>query len=366
MRGMMWRLKQVHDDDAGIIVGTGTANAHVAVTKNVFAAYVSGITFTFKPVASNTSAATMNANAVGIKAIRKYNVLGADVALTGGEMLIGRPYRLLYDTTANAAAGAFILLNPEQVPGDTQYSPGTLYGLTLSNNVTDPTNDIDIAVGAARNSIDTANIDLLTALTKQLDVAWAVGTNAGGRMSAAAIADTTYHVFVIKRPDTGVVDVGFDVSPTAPTLPTNYTLFRRIGSIIRLGGTILAFVQTGDTFTLKAEVSNRSSTAATAGSVVALTVPLGIAVRPLMRVFQQQATVGQVSTSFADLSALSMPAIGVVFTTAAGEISNAYIPGFFITNTLAQTFIVVTITAGTLTANILLTSGWIDSRGRLS
>lgn len=114
MRGMMWRLKQVHDDDAGIIVGTGTANAHVAVTKNVFATYASGITFSFRPVASNTAASTMNANSVGIKAIRKYSATGTDIALTGGEMLIGRPYLLLYDAAANSAAGAFLLLNPEK------------------------------------------------------------------------------------------------------------------------------------------------------------------------------------------------------------------------------------------------------------
>lgn len=236
MRGMMWRLKQVHDDDAGIIVGTGTANAHVVVTKNVFATYASGITLTFKPVATNTGASTLNANTVGIKAIRKYNVLGADVALTGGEMLIGKPYRMLYDTTANAAAGAWLVLNPESIAGDQPYSPGTLYGLTLSNNVTDATNDIDIAVGAARNSIDTANIDLLTGLTKRLDAAWAVGTNQGGLDTGSVAANQNYYVYAIKRPDTGVVDVLFSINGTTPTLPTNYTLYRLIGAFYRTAG----------------------------------------------------------------------------------------------------------------------------------
>src|SRR3990167_5278425 len=89
---------------------------------------------------------------------------------------------------------------------------------------------------------------LTTAITKQLDAAWAVGTNQGGRMSAAAIANTTYHVPLIKRVDTGVVDVGLDVSATAPTLPTNYTKFRRIGSILREAGAIVAFSQIGDEF----------------------------------------------------------------------------------------------------------------------
>lgn len=127
---------------------------------------------------------------------------------------------------------------------------GHLWGLTLSNNVTDATNDIDIAVGNAIDSTNTHVMTLAGALTKRLDAAWAVGTGNGGRMSAAAIADTSYHVFLIKRADTGVVDIGFDTSPTAPTLPTNYTLFRRIGSIVRASGAIVSFKQFGNEFTL--------------------------------------------------------------------------------------------------------------------
>src|SRR3990167_1953787 len=49
---------------------------------------------------------------------------------------------------------------------------GHIYGLTLSNNGTDPTNDIDIATGKARDSTDAVDISLASALTKQLDAAW--------------------------------------------------------------------------------------------------------------------------------------------------------------------------------------------------
>lgn len=285
MRGMMFRDKQVHDDDAGIIIGTGTANAHVVATKNVFAApYLHGITFSYRPPATNTGAATINANTVGIKAIRKFNALGADVALTGGEMLGLKPYRVLYDTAANAAAGAFLLLNPEAIAGDQPYSPGTLYGLTLSNNTTDPTNDIDIAVGAARNSIDTANIDLLTALTKQLDVAWAVGTNAGMRATGVAIANGTYHIFLIKRPDTGVVDIAADTDVNGANIPANtnaaYTLRRRIGSIIRNAGVIYPFSQVGDEFLFTNGIVSdlATTTLGTTALLFAVSVPLGLKV----------------------------------------------------------------------------------------
>lgn len=123
------------------------------------------------------------------------------------------------------------------------YSPGTLWGLTLSNNVTDPTNDIDIAVGAARNSIDTANIDLLSPMGKRYDAAWALGGTPavalGGNFDATT-TDGVKYVYAIKNPTTGVVDTGFSTNATTPTgganYPAAYTLFRRIGSFTRTSG----------------------------------------------------------------------------------------------------------------------------------
>src|SRR5262245_48463260 len=130
-----------------------------------------------------------------------------------------------------------------------------LTGLALSNNGSDAVNDIDIAVGAAASEDATvANrllMSLTSGITKQLDAAWAVGTNQGGR-DTGAIADGTWHVFLIERTDTGVVDVLYSLSPTAPTLPTSYTKQRRIGSILREAGSIVAFTQDGDEFLRKA------------------------------------------------------------------------------------------------------------------
>ena len=92
--------------------------------------------------------------------------------------------------------------------------------IRVSNNASDATNDIDIAVGAVRSVDNADDIILSAALTKQLDAVWAVGTNAGMRAPGAAIANGTYHIFIIKRPDTGVVDVAMyteevGVSPVA-------------------------------------------------------------------------------------------------------------------------------------------------------
>lgn len=123
-------------------------------------------------------------------------------------------------------------------------------GLILSNNGSDPTNDIDISAGGWLDGTFADVMILPSAITKRLDAAWAVGTNQGG-LDTGSIANTTYHVWLIKRFDTGVTDVLFSTSATAPTMPTNYDYKVRIGSIIRSSGAILGFTQVADTFKLK-------------------------------------------------------------------------------------------------------------------
>lgn len=116
--------------------------------------------------------------------------------------------------------------------GDAPYPTNHLSGLTLTNNGSDATNDIDIAAGTARDSTDVANLVLASALTKQLDAGWAVGTNQGG-LDTGAVGNSTYYVWLIRRPDTGVVDALFSLSSTAPTMPANYTQKALIGKFVR-------------------------------------------------------------------------------------------------------------------------------------
>src|SRR5690606_22429348 len=55
-----------------------------------------------------------------------------------------------------------------------------LAGLGLANNATDPSNDIDIADGAARADDDAADLVLASPLTKRLDAGWTAGSGQGG------------------------------------------------------------------------------------------------------------------------------------------------------------------------------------------
>lgn len=165
---------------------------------------------------------------------------------------------------------------------------GAPYGLTLSNNRSDTFNDLDVAVGSCHSDDadpeDRVRMTLASALTKKLDETWAIGTNQGMLASGAALANTTYHIFLIKRPDTGVVDIAADSSVTGANLAANtnaaYTKKRRIGSIIRYGDLIVQFRQDGDTFTLMYPVRDLQQAAPGTSAVLrTLTVPAGLKVQ---------------------------------------------------------------------------------------
>lgn len=118
--------------------------------------------------------------------------------------------------------------------------PKAISGLTWSNNVADATNDIDIAAGSARDATDATDLILSSAITKQSDATWAVGTNAGC-LDSGAVGNNDYYIWLIKRSDTAVVDALCSLSSTSPTMPTNYDYKRLIGWFKRSGGTIVAF-----------------------------------------------------------------------------------------------------------------------------
>lgn len=257
-------------DQGGVNTTGGSANAQTVTLSEAIATTVpTGFFFTVKFGYTNTSTTvTLNVNSIGAKSV-KVNFGGVLSDPIPGDMRAGAYGHFIYDGTY------MVLLNAQQ---QARYAPGTLYGLTLSNNASDATNDIDIAVGSCRDGADSANLDLLSALTKRLDASWAVGSGNGG-LDTGSIANGTYHVWLIKRSDTGVVDALFSTSATAPTMPTNYDLKRRIGSIIRSGGAIVAFVQNGDEFLLKTATADVDATnPGTSALTPTLTVPNGITV----------------------------------------------------------------------------------------
>lgn len=171
-----------------------------------------------------------------------------------------------------------------------------IYGLTYANNGADATNDLDIATGGAMDATGAYWMTLASALTKQSDVAWAVGSAAGG-LDTGAVGNSDYYIWLIARSDSGVVDVLFSLSSTAPTMPANYDFKRLIGWFKRVGGTIVAFHiyetegggidLTWDSPTLDVNLAN---TLTTARRTDAVKVPLNFSVTAHLNVHVNDAT----------------------------------------------------------------------------
>ncbi len=295
-----------------------------------------------------------------------FKTVGLEPTLVGDSGSGGRRGLVPAPAAGDAAAGK--VLGADGTWAATGLPRGHLAGLTLSNNGSDATNDIDIAAGAARDSTSAADLVLAAALTKRLDASWAVGTNQGG-LDTGSIANDVYHVWLIKRSDTGVVDALFSASASSPTMPANYDYKRRIGSIIRASGAIRLFDQFGDTFMLDAPPLSIDATAPGTSAVTrTLDVPDGIVVEAIMNVLAGgqsatsnalylsplTATDSAASRTAAPLATLSVnTATGVIF---AGQVR-------CMTNTSGQIRSRLETSDGTTVLRIA-TLGWVDRRGR--
>jgi hypothetical protein len=176
-----------------------------------------------------------------------------------------------------------------------------LTGYTLSNNVADATNDIDIAAGVCMDSTNTSFIKLASGITKRMDAAWAVGTNQGC-LDTGSLSDQTYHLYAIKRLDTGVVDIIASADEDGPTMPDDYTVFRRIGSLPREAGAMIGITQRGDQFLRKVAVRDVNGNQNSSASQRVLSVPLGIQVDALIRVRAENASGWSVLFSALDVT----------------------------------------------------------------
>jgi hypothetical protein len=261
------------------------------------------------------------------------------------------------------------------------WPPGHLYGLTLANNGSDATNDIDVAAGSCMDSTGVAPM-ILTALTKRLDANWAAGTNQGMRNSAAAITDTTYHIYAVCKAGGADPDIYAHASATVATVITAlqaetggsaYLYARRIGSIIRASAAIVAFSQNGDEFLRSAIASDLAAgSLGTTAVLQALSVPLGIKVKALVSATLTDGSpagdthVLLTSPDQTDVAASLTNCSLRVSSNAAGATAVANSASFEIrTDTSAQ--IRYRLDASQADIGLFInTRGWIDTRGRLA
>ena len=116
-RNMMMRIAELREDLTGGLVTAGTQPAYTVVTKAAFDSLADGRWFTCRVHATNAAgAATLNVNALGAKAIRKFGTSG-DMPLGVGDLQLGGLYQFMYSASGNAGAGAWVVPNPSIATG---------------------------------------------------------------------------------------------------------------------------------------------------------------------------------------------------------------------------------------------------------
>lgn len=242
---------------------------------------------------------------------------------------------------------------------------GYIDGLILATHATPTT--LNIASGVAMNSTNALMLQLASAYTKTQS-AWAVGTGNGAwdGTGAAPTAAAWFHWFVIRRPDTGVTDILFSLSATAPTLPANYTQFRRIGATLSIvtSGNWTLFTQTGDKveWTTPINAINSAGNFTTATLVgFAVAVPTGVSVD----VFGSGYFTGTTASNCAIFPTTQTGNTGYgssILGLQVGASTNAGLTGTGVrTNTSGQVNVITGQVTSALYFNV---GGYIDSRGR--
>jgi hypothetical protein len=243
---------------------------------------------------------------------------------------------------------------------------GYLSGLVLSTVGSSAT--FSVSVGVAVDSTQSDFMKLASSISKTTS-AWAAGSGNGGLDTGTIAASTWYHVHEIKNPTTGAVDALASLSATSPTLPSGFTIFRRVGSLKTDSSSHwVSFTQRGDEFTLVTTVTDisNSTQSTTAVTYTMASVPTGIVVKWLGSgdfestaneaggriVALDKADQGATSGSVGAESLLVIAASGVARLTAKMA---AY------TNASAQISVRADVA---LSAFHLNTDGWIDTRGR--
>jgi hypothetical protein len=316
----------------------GTADVITISPSPAITAYAAGQRFGFIASGANTGAVTVNVSSLGAKSITK----NGTTALAAGNIPSGAVVMIQYDGTqfqlinalefhfsdaqfrvrddgdatkqiafqlSGITAESTRTLTPQDKDGTIALTSEFIYsnvagsngrmplprmwvsGLVISRD-TDTDHDISISAGEARDATNAHNLILSSALVKQIDAAWAVGTNQGGMDTGSVTTATWYFVWLIKRSDTGVVDALFSTSSTSPTMPTDYDYKRLIGMVKTDGSSnILAFTayeMAGGGF--KALWSDppldvSDATPGTSANLRTLSVPTGLKVEAIVNAY---------------------------------------------------------------------------------
>lgn len=370
--GSGWAVEGVLDVTNGIWsppVGGGTASVASAATTNLCASpqAVQTVTGTTNITSFGSSCVagqrktlifsgaaltlTYNATSMIIPGSNSLNIGAGDVLeavyLGSGNWRVVS-YAPLIGTVVNSIAGRTGLLSLSHgltnSANDLQIDVSSLAnyigGLTLSTGTSSST--FTIAAGAATDSTNADFMKLASALNKNT-TAWAVGFNLGALDTGSIAASTWYHVFIIKRPDTGVVDACISASVTGcaagvANIPAAYTLKRRIGSMkTDVASNWIKFFQVGDEFFWdQVSTVDASTSGTTPAAAYALNVPPGVSVLARGATTLRSTSAGANVNIFSGLAGTQASAAANVIISA--PVANVDVSGQFaaVTNTSRQ------------------------------
>jgi hypothetical protein len=246
-----------------------------------------------------------------------------------------------------------------------------LAGLTLST--AGASTSFGVAAGVATDSGNADMMTLTAALTKTT-AAWAAGSAAGALDAGAIAANTWYHVHLIKRADTGAVDVLVSTSAGAPTLPAAYSLARRIGSMKTNGAAQwVKFVQTGDKFLLDVAVNdiNVLNPGTAAATRTLPSTPPGVVNEAILSVTAGASAASDVSAAvyINDLAMADPSPLGVggaasfeVYNGGTGQLYGGAV--VYVNTNISQQVRSKQAVSGPTTVFSISVLGWIDVRGR--
>jgi len=207
---------------------------------------------------------------------------------------------------------------------------------------------------------------LASAYTKTTG-SWTLGTG-NGSLDTGSIANSTwYHVWLIQRSDTGVVDVLTSTSATSPTMPSSYDRKRRIGAMkTDSSAQWVKFASVDGRFEWavpKQDATSSDISGTSAFDKVLASVPTGVEVLAILGGwYRSSVATNWVLISDPDANEVANTPTGNI--TAASEAANG-ISAFNIqvrTDTSAKVQIESTDAAPT--SFYIITRGWIDPRGQ--
>ena len=254
-------------------------------TTQKFTAKINATNLTTTPYLQISSIASPTTTAI----IKKLSATKTEIAVEVSDLLING----IYDFKRNSANDAWIVLNPEKDFYDltnltkaTTTTQGISYlnnPITIANNATDADNDIDFTAGNFIFS-DGSGQAVVSAMTKRLDALWTAGTNQGGLDTGSKANSTWYHCYAIYNPTSGVSDAIFSANATTPTLPSGYTKYKLIESILtNSSGNILAFYHKGNYISWTTKIKDITSGLSTSLTPYSISTPLGRSVMVKVR-----------------------------------------------------------------------------------